>query len=113
MTKDTERALEIIRPMAEEIGINVSADDSFLYCNGQAIGIGCNSAYATINEFIGYAMINLCEREYRFKDTMASAMNRAIRRYWFSDEQLKKIFRKAKVNEKTDPESAARRQVQN
>lgn len=54
MTEDTKRAIEAIDPIAKELKIKVTADDSFLYCNGQAIGIGCNSAYATIKEFIGY-----------------------------------------------------------
>lgn len=55
MTEDTKRAIEAIEPIAKELHIKVTADDSFLYCNGQAIGIGCNSAYATVTEFIEYA----------------------------------------------------------
>lgn len=64
MTNDTKRAIEIIEPMAKELKIEVSADDRLLYCNGQAIGISCNSTYATINEFLGYAFLRMCDREY-------------------------------------------------
>ena len=56
MTQDTQRALDMLRPIAYQLGIQISADDEKLYCNGQAIGIGCNSTYATIKEFMGYAL---------------------------------------------------------
>ena len=54
MSEDTARALEVIEPMAKALNIHVRADRKFLYLNGQAIGIGCNSSYATIMEFVGY-----------------------------------------------------------
>jgi len=93
MTSDTERALEIIEPMAKELNIEVSADDRLLYCNGHAIGISCNSTYATINEFLGYAFLRMCEREYRFKAGIAEAteLNKEIRRYWVSQSTLEKL----------------------
>lgn len=81
MTNDTKGALEVIEPIAHELNIEVRADDYFLYCNDQAIGIGCNSTYATIKEFIGYVMIWLCEREnhrYNIPDSLAEQ----IKRYW-------------------------------
>ena len=71
MTNDTKRALELIEPMAKELNIEVKADDKLLYCNGQAIGIACNSTYATINEFLGYAFLRMCQREYRFREGIA------------------------------------------
>lgn len=90
MTEDTKRALEIIEPMAKELNIDISADDRLLYCNGQAIGIACNSAYATIKEFLGYAMIWLGEREsYRWKVPEKYAIE--IKRYWVSKDQMKKL----------------------
>ena len=89
MTEDTKRALDAIRPIAEVLSIEVSARDNFLYCDGQAIGIACNSTYATVNEFIGYAMIRMCEREYRFK--MDKKLEKCIKLYWFSDAQLKQM----------------------
>lgn len=93
MTNDTKRALEIIEPMAKELNIEVDADDKLLYCNGQAIGISCNSTYATINEFLGYAFLRMCQREYRFRDSFEDAvwLQEDIRRYWVSDAVLKKM----------------------
>ena len=92
MTNDTRIALEKIEPIAYELGIEVSADDKFLYCNGQAIGISCNSAYATINEFIGYAFLNMCNREYRFKKCGESrTVTEAVKRYWISKAMLNKL----------------------
>ena len=93
MTNDTKRALEIIEPMAKELSIKVDADDKLLYCNGQAIGISCNSTYATINEFLGYAFLRMCQREYRFRDSFEDAvwLQEDIRRYWVSDAVLKKM----------------------
>lgn len=94
MTNDTRIALEKIRPFAYELGIDVDADGSFLYCNGQAIGIGCNSTYATINEFLGYAFLRMCEREYRFQEGAAYAkeLKQAVKRYWFSKAQLEQFI---------------------
>ena len=93
MTIDTQIALGVIRPLAAYLNIEVSADDKLLYCNGQAIGISCNSTYATINEFLGYAFLRMCEREYRFRDSIeeAQALQEDIRRYWVSDAVLKKM----------------------
>lgn len=93
MTNDTRIALEKIQPIAYELNIDVKADGSFLYCDGQPIGIGCNSTYATINEFLGYAFLQMCQREYRFKEGMAEAkeLQEAIKRYWISKAALKKI----------------------
>ena len=97
MTNDTKRALELIEPMAKELNIEVSADDRLLYCNGQAIGISCNSTYATINEFLGFAFLRMCEREYRFRESIEEAqmLQEDIRRYWVSDAVLKKMGLKA------------------
>lgn len=97
MTNDTKRALEIIEPMAKELNIEVYADDRLLYCNGQAIGISCNSTYATINEFLGYAFLRMCDREYRFRDSIEEAqmLLEDIKRYWVSDAVLKKMGLKA------------------
>lgn len=87
MTEDTKRALAAIEPMANAVGVRVSADEHFLYCNGQAIGIECNSAYATINEFIGYAFLKVWAKDNCFK--MPQTVTDRVRRYWFTDEQIK------------------------
>ena len=81
MTEDTKRALDAIMPIAHELNIAVKADDRFLYCNGQAIGIGCNSTYATIVEFISYAMFWLTIREPRFRP-LSLVTEKQIKRYW-------------------------------
>lgn len=93
MTNDTKRALELIEPMAKELNIEVKADDKLLYCNGQAIGIACNSTYATINEFLGYAFLRMCQREYRFREGIeeAKTLRGTIKRYWVSDALLAKL----------------------
>lgn len=95
MTNDTRIAIEKIRPLAYELDITVDADGSFLYCDGQAIGIGCNSTYATINEFLGYAFLKMCKREYRFKEgaEMADELIEAVKRYWFTKDQYEQVKR--------------------
>ena len=87
MTNDTKRALEIIKPIADELNIKVNADDRLLYCNGQAIGIGCNSTYATIMEFIGYVLV----KEYSKWRRLNTRLFDDARRYWVSEEMLKKL----------------------
>ena len=90
MTDDTNRALEAIRPIATVLGISVAADDNFLYLNGQAIGIGCNSAWATVNEFIGYAFLKVWMKDkYMYCDM---ELRDRIKRYWFTDKQLEMIL---------------------
>ena len=96
MTDDTKRALEVIAPLAKELHIQVDADNSFLYCNGQAIGIGCNSAYATIKEFIGYVFATVYKHDVfdlHGEKIPANVMKR-VKSYWFTDDQLK-MFREA------------------
>jgi len=93
MTEDTKRALEAIAPMAKELNIKVTADDSFLYCNGQAIGIGCNSAYATIKEFIGYVFATVYKHDVfdLHGETVPPKVMARVKDYWFTKEQLKKF----------------------
>lgn len=87
MTDDTKRALEIIKPMADELNIKVDADDRLLYCNEQAIGIGCNSTYATIMEFVGYVIVKEYSKWHRFTPRLFTD----IKRFWVSKEMLKKL----------------------
>ena len=102
MTEDTKRAIEVIAPMAKELHIQVDADTGFLYCNGQAIGIGFNSTYATIKEFIGYVFATVYKHDVfdmRGEKIPLKVMAR-VKDYWFTAEQLKK-FREA-TNGKQD-----------
>lgn len=87
MSEDTKRALEIIKPMADSFSINVSADDRFLYCNGQAIGISCNSTYATVMEFLGYVLV----KEYGKRHRLSDKVIREAKQYWVSPALMKKI----------------------
>ena len=89
MTRDTERALELIKPIAEELGIDVSADDKILYIDDIGIGISCNSTYATLCEFIGYLIINKYNR-FR-KLNFSSEQLDDIRAYWVSPQFLEKL----------------------
>lgn len=91
MTEDTKRALEAIAPLAKELRIEVSADNSFLYCNGQAIGIGCNSTYATVKEFIGYVFATVYKHDVfdLHGEKLPQNVMARVKRYWFTAEQLK------------------------
>lgn len=94
MTEDTKRALEIIAPMAKALSIRVDADKDFLFCNGQAIGIACNSTYATIMEFIGFLIFLWAKDKC---EAVPGQLSRRIRRYWFTPEQIEQ-FRKMHKN---------------
>lgn len=91
MTDDTKRALEAIEPIAKALNIKVRADNKFLYLNGQAIGIGCNSAWATVNEFIGYAFCTTWIKDKYIK--IPGNLNERIKRYWFTKEQLDQFYK--------------------
>lgn len=90
MTEDTMRALDIIKPLADELNIRVRADEDYLFCDGQAIGIACNSTYATIMEFVGYLIFKWGKDK---REPVPRAMAQRIRRYWYTDEQVEQ-FRK-------------------
>lgn len=83
MTKDTMRALEIITPIAEELGITIEADDSILYVNNVKIAISCNSTWATLYEFIGY-LITEYDREFR-SIGLTDTQNENIKRSWYKN----------------------------
>ena len=90
MTDDTKRALEIINPIAEALGMReVTADNKFLYADGANIGISGNSTYATVMEFIGVCAIRYCHKFRELNLTMKQL--EAIKRYWFTPEQLERI----------------------
>lgn len=90
MTEDTRRALEIIKPMAKELNIDVRADESILYMNGQPIGIGCNSTLATTMEALGYMFLEKYPK-WRCTD-ISEDLKEDITRYWISAAALKKIL---------------------
>ena len=89
MTEDTMKAMEIITPMAKELRIEVSADNHCLYCNGQAIGIACNSTFATINEFLGYAMLRMLSTNHSRWRGVPNGFDQQVTKYWVNSETLK------------------------
>ena len=90
MSKDTERALEIIKPIADELNIEISADDKILYVNDMGIGISCNSTYATVMEFIGYLIAVKYDPKFRLVG-LTDKQRGQIKRYWLSSAQLSKL----------------------
>ena len=88
MTEDTARALEIIKPMADELGITVYADDNFLYCGfhdiTQPIGITFNSTYATLKEFVGYLASWLIYRNVLSWD----GLEEHVKRHWVTLDKI-------------------------
>lgn len=90
MTEDTKRALEAIKPLADELGITLDADDKILYVDNIGIGIACNSTWATLMEFIGYLFLN--EYDALFRNTeMTVEQNDIIRRFWIGEDLLKRM----------------------
>ena len=90
MSEDTKRALDLIRPIAKELHIEISADRNFLYLNDMAIGISCNSTYATLMEFIGYVFVRYFAKDRGVRFT--PAVREKITRYWFDQDKLR-IFK--------------------
>ena len=87
MTKDTERALEIIKPIAEMVGVEVKADDNLLYINNDGgIGIAFNSTKATVLEFIGWLIIYY-DSHFRDLELSDKQLDR-IKMFWYSQEWI-------------------------
>ena len=91
MTEDTKRALEIIRPVAEELNIKVEANGKILKMDGQAIGIACNSTWATLMEMIGWIFLERYCRDFREVDIDWNELNETIKRYWIRPEVLRSL----------------------
>lgn len=93
MTEDTRRAMDAIEPIAKVLGIAISADDYFLYCNGQAIGISCNSTYATVKEFIGYVFATVYKHDVfdSHGEKIPPKVLQRVKNYWISDARLQQI----------------------
>ena len=94
MTEDTRRALEIITPIADELGVDISADDGMLYAKWHdrkcGIGISCNSTYATVMEFVGYLFLVMYDARFR-PVNLSPKQKDTIKRYMFTAEQLEKM----------------------
>lgn len=82
MTPDTERAVFALKPLCDALHIEIWADENRLYMNGQAIGISCNSTWATLMEAVGYIYLKCYDREFRRGTLKPSEINLGIKRYW-------------------------------
>ena len=80
MTEDTERALEIIEPLANELGFVVSATENLLFMNNEPIGITCNSTSATLYEMIGWMFWEKWLQHRPVRD--GETLEETIKRYW-------------------------------
>ena len=89
MTEDTKKAMEIIKPLADELNITVKADNRILYIDEMGIGIVQNSTWATIWEFVGYLMVRY-DRKFRDIRLRQDQLD-SIMRYWLTSDQLRKI----------------------
>ena len=90
MTEDTKRALEVIKPLADELEIPVSADDDILYVGNVGIAITWNSTRATLMEFIGYVFLMRFDEEFREIDLTCEQFD-TIQRTWIQPEALRKL----------------------
>ena len=85
MTEDTKRAVKALGPLAEALHLDLSADETRLYINGQAVGIACNSTYATIMEGLGLIFLKEYPR-FRYSAKISRSLQEDIMRYWVKDE---------------------------
>lgn len=90
MAEDTKRAIEIMKPICGLLGIDLSADGGMLYIGDQAIGIACNSTYATCMEVIGYLFLEEWPK-FRYESVRDASLELSIKRYWISKAALKKL----------------------
>ena len=90
MTEDTKRAIEILKPICDLLGIRLDADSGLLYLKDQAIGIGCNSTYATVMEAIGYIFLTEFPK-FRYGAVPDKQLTEDVKRYWISKAALNKL----------------------
>ena len=90
MTEDTAKALEIMKPLMDELNIKVTADNRLLTMNGTGIGISCNSTWATIMEMIGFLFMRVYAREFR-PVVIDRDMRDDITRYWITSEMMNRL----------------------
>ena len=83
MTEDTARALEVIRPLADELGVKIDADKSHLYIENTMIGIYANSTYATVMEALGYIFITQYPAFRRMKRETLDDLRDTVNWCWF------------------------------
>ena len=91
-TEDTKQAIEILRPICNLLGITLFADAGLLYIGEDAIGIGCNSTYATVMEAVGYIFLKEFPK-FRYGVVLDKDLTEDIKRYWVGKAALNKLKR--------------------
>ncbi len=93
MTDDTKRAVEILRPIMEELRIPMEATNSRLVLRDDAIGIECNSTWATVMEAIGWLFLKAYAQDFRpsVSKEMDYDLREDIQRYWIKRKILQKF----------------------
>lgn len=93
MTDDTKRAVEILQPIMEELGIPMEATNSRLILRDDAIGIDCNSTWATVMEAIGWLFLKAYAQDFRpsVSEEMDYDLREDIQRYWIKRKILQKF----------------------
>lgn len=86
MTPDTEKAMQILQPICDELGFTLSADERVIIICGQKIGISCNSTYATVMEAIGFIFFREFAHGFRPHD-LSGETYEAVKRYWLPKKQ--------------------------
>ena len=99
MTEDTKRAIEIIKPLADELGIKVEATDKLLFMDGQAIGISANSTFATLMEMAGWIFSQKYMKDFRKVGIDWMEQNDTIKRYWINKDTFQKLGLEAPESE--------------
>lgn len=93
MTDDTKRAVEILQPIMKELGIPMEATNNKLILKDDAIGIACNSTWATVMEAIGWLFLKAYAQDFRpsVREEMDYDLRENIQRYWIKRKILQKI----------------------
>lgn len=81
ITPDIARAVELLKPICDEIGIPITADGSVMTIEGQKIGVSCNSTWATMMEGIGTLFLLEYVNQFRTHE-ISDETEEAIKRYW-------------------------------
>ena len=93
MTDDTKRAVEILRPVMDLLQIQMTATDKVLILKNDAIGISCNSTWATVMEAIGWLFFRVYAKDFRTTvlKSMDCFFREDIQRYWMNINDLKQF----------------------
>ena len=93
MTEDTKRAVEILRPVMDLLQIRMTATDKVLILKNDAIGISCNSTWATVMEAIGWLFLKAYAQDFRpsVSEEIDYDLREDIQRYWIKRKSLQKF----------------------